>query len=143
MPGSNNWAVGGSRTAHGGAILADDMHLGLGVPGIWFRAQMTIGSGDKIRRVAGVTLPGVPSMVVGSNGDVAWGFTNSYGQWFDWVAVPKAKTSSTPVESPIASRRESIEVKSGDSVEIEVREAAFGPVLREDAANEYALAWSL
>ncbi|MBL8522612.1 MAG: penicillin acylase family protein [Betaproteobacteria bacterium] len=143
LPGSNNWAVGGSRTAHGAAILADDMHLGLGVPSIWFRTQLTIGSGAQTRRVAGVTLPGVPSMVVGSNGDVAWGFTNSYGQWFDWVTVPKAKTTSTPVASSIAVRRETIAVKGGDNVEIEVREAAFGPVLREDAANEYALAWSL
>jgi penicillin amidase len=138
--GSNNWAVGGARTAHGGATLADDMHLGLGVPGIWFRTQMTIGSGDKARRIAGVTLPGLPSIVVGSNGDVAWGFTNSYGQWFDWVAVPKAaKASGIEVKT----RREVIAVKGGENVELNVRETAFGPILREDAANEYALAWSL
>lgn len=143
LPGSNNWAVGGSRTAQGGAMLADDMHLGLGVPGIWFRAQITIGNAAEARRIAGVSLPGVPSMVVGSNGKVAWGFTNSYGQWFDWVAIPKTKTTSTPVESPIATRRETIAVKGGDSVEIDVREAAFGPVLHEEAGKDYVLAWSL
>ncbi len=139
-PGSNNWAVGGSRTAHGGAMLADDMHLGLGVPGIWFRAQMSIGSGDKVRRIAGVTLPGLPSMVVGSNGDVAWGFTNSYGQWFDWVAIPK-KTPSNGIE--VKTHREVITVKGGENVELSVRETAFGPILRDDAANEYALSWTL
>ncbi len=140
MPGSNNWAVGGTRTAHGGATLADDMHLGLGVPGIWFRAQMTIG-GDKPRRISGVTLPGLPSIVVGSNGDVAWGFTNSYGQWFDWVAIPKSGASAAAIE--VRTQREVIAVKGGDSVELNVRETAFGPVLREDTGHEYALSWVL
>lgn len=136
--GSNNWAVGGALTADGAAILADDMHLGLGVPNIWFRAQITVGEGAAMRRIVGVTLPGVPSVVVGSNGDVAWGFTNSYGQWFDWVALPK--TAST---TPIASHREIIVVKGAESSGIDVREAPWGPVLRSDTANDYALSWVL
>ena len=136
--GSNNWAVGGALTADGAAILADDMHLGLGVPNIWFRAQLVIGEGGKTRRIAGVTLPGVPSVVVGSNGNVAWGFTNSYGQWFDWVALPKLAN-----KAPITTHRESIAVKGNGNVDIEVREAPWGPILRADAANDYALAWTL
>jgi penicillin amidase len=143
LPGSNNWAVAGTRSTHGGAILADDMHLGLGVPSIWFRTQITIGNSSGARRVAGVSLPGVPSMVVGSNGDVAWGFTNSYGQWFDWVAIPKKLNAPTPSESPISLQRETIAVKGGENVELEVRETSFGPVLRDDASNEYALSWTL
>ena len=136
--GSNNWAVGGALTADGAAILADDMHLGLGVPNIWFRAQLVIGEGGKTRRIAGVTLPGVPSVVVGSNGNVAWGFTNSYGQWFDWVALQKSAN-----KTPITTHRESIAVKGNGNVDIEVREAPWGPILRADAANDYALAWTL
>ncbi len=136
--GSNNWAVGGALTADGSAILADDMHLGLGVPNIWFRAQLTIGEGAAVQRIAGVTLPGVPSVVVGTNGQVAWGFTNSYGQWFDWVALPK--TAST---TPITMHRETVVVKGADSIAMEVRDAPWGPVLRSDAANDYALGWVL
>ena len=71
-------------------MLANDMHLGLGVPSIWFRAQFEIGGGARRSAREGVTLPGVPAIVVGSNGHVAWGFTNSYGQWFDWIKVPRA-----------------------------------------------------
>ncbi len=79
--GSNNWALAGSKTLHGGAILANDMHLGHTVPNLWYRAVMTYGS----RRLVGVTLPGTPALVVGSNGDIAWGFTNTGGDWVDLV----------------------------------------------------------
>ena len=136
--GSNNWAVGGALTADGDAILANDMHLGLGVPNIWFRAQMVIGEGAGARRLAGVTLPGVPSVVVGSNGHVAWGFTNSYGQWFDWVALPKSGS-----KTPLTTYREIVVVKGGNSAEVEVREAPWGPVMRSDTVNDYALDWVL
>ena len=138
--GSNNWAVGGALTGHGGAMLANDMHLGLGVPNIWFRTQITIGTGADAQRLAGVTLPGLPALVVGSNGHIAWGFTNNYGQWFDWVALPKSAAGGGPA---IAAVRESITVKGGENVEIEVRESAYGPILRSDAATDYALSWVL
>lgn len=81
--GSNNWAVAGSRTADGRAIMANDMHLGLMIPPTWFHAQLEWGG----RRAAGVTLPGVPGIVAGSNGDVAWGFTNATADLEDWVIV--------------------------------------------------------
>ncbi|MEO8102572.1 MAG: penicillin acylase family protein [Betaproteobacteria bacterium] len=140
--GSNNWAVGGALTADGAAILADDMHLGLGVPNIWYRAQLLVGDGAAARRIAGVTLPGAPGVVVGSNGHVAWGFTNSYGQWFDWVALPKVGGAGAHA-TPLATHREIIAVKGGERVEIEIREAPWGPVLHSDAAYNYALSWSL
>lgn len=143
--GSNNWAIAASRSIDGGAILANDMHLGLGVPGIWFRAQLEIGVGEKKIRVSGVTLPGLPGTVVGSNGHIAWGFTNSYGQWFDWVAIPKPTKSNaqTPVTVPITTHTEIIRVKGSDDMQLTVREAPFGPILNEDAQNEYALSWTL
>jgi penicillin amidase len=87
--GSNNWAVSGLRTTDGRAILADDMHLGLSAPGIWFRAQMTFNQNGKPLRAVGMTLPGVPQITAGSNGHIAWGYTNNYGQFFDWVALPR------------------------------------------------------
>jgi penicillin amidase len=137
--GSNNWAVGGAITSHGGAILADDMHLGIGVPNIWFRAQLNIGEGAAARRIVGATLPGGPSMVVGSNGNIAWGFTNGYGQWFDWVAIAPGSELAASVKTI----RETITVKGAAPVQLDVRETQFGPILRTVDKIDYALAWTL
>ena len=85
--GSNNFAVSGALTRDGRAIVADDMHLGLRAPNIWFRARLRYAdaraAGGKVD-VSGFTLPGLPAVVVGSNGHVAWGFTNSYIDSADW-----------------------------------------------------------
>jgi penicillin amidase len=87
-PGSNNFAVAGPLTKDGRAIVANDMHLGLRAPDIWFRARLLYAdaraAGGKVD-VSGFTLPGVPGIIVGSNTHVAWGFTNSYGDWASWV----------------------------------------------------------
>jgi penicillin amidase len=87
VPGSNSFAVSGALTSHGRAIVADDMHLGLRAPNIWLRARLVHGAGDNRVDVQGVTLPGVPAVVVGSNGHIAWAFTNSYGDWLDFVRL--------------------------------------------------------
>ncbi len=137
--GSNNWAVGGALSSHGGAIVANDMHLGLGVPNIWFRAQLSIVEGTTKRRIVGATLPGVPSMVVGSNGDIAWGFTNSYGQWFDWVEI----APGTELAASVRTVREIINVKGASPIDLDVRETTFGPVLRTLGKTDYALSWTL
>ena len=139
LHGSNNWAVGRAATPDGRAILADDMHLGIGVPAIWLRTQITIAPpGAAKRRLVGVTLPGVQSLVVGSNGDVAWGFTNSYGQWFDIVA--HRQTAGTGQFNVI---NEEIRVKGGETITLVVREAPWGPVLASDKANDYSVWWTL
>jgi penicillin G amidase len=134
--GSNNWAVSGARSVSGHAMLANDMHLGLGVPSIWFRAQFEIGSGAQAVRAEGVTLPGVPALVAGSNGHVAWGFTNSYGQWFDWIKVP-----AHPEASQITRVGETIAVKGGADVKLDVTQFAGLPVVEKSSAQSYALHW--
>ena len=135
LVGSNNWAVSGARSVTGDAMLANDMHLGLGVPSIWFRAQFEIG-GDQPIRAEGVTLPGVPAMVAGSNGHVAWGFTNSYGQWFDWVKVP-----AHPDAAQLTHLTETIAVKGGADVKLDVTQFAGLPVVEKSGAQQYALHW--
>ncbi len=86
--GSNNWAVSGSHGRDGHAILASDMHLGLSVPTIWYRAVMKSPIADGVmRRLVGVTLPGSPLLIEGSNGSIAWGFTNSYGDFGDVIEL--------------------------------------------------------
>jgi len=71
--GSNDWVVSGSRTASGLPILANDMHLQLGVPSIWYQQQLTIPGS---LAVTGVMFPGVPGVIVGHNDRIAWGVTN-------------------------------------------------------------------
>ena len=85
-PGSNNWAIGGGHTASGRGLVASDMHLGLGVPNTWYRARLKV-QGLEARDLAGLTLPGSPVLVAGSNGRVAWALTNSYGDYSDLVRV--------------------------------------------------------
>jgi penicillin amidase len=131
--GSNNWAVTGARSVTGDAMLANDMHLGLGVPSTWFRAQFDIGDGPGAVHAQGVTLPGVPALVVGSNGHVAWGFTNSYGQWFDWVKVPPG--------AALTHLKETIAVKGGADVTLDIAQFAGLPVAETMGGQAYALHW--
>jgi penicillin G amidase len=83
--GSNNWVVAGTLTSTGAALVANDMHLGQRVPTIWYHARLKItgGAADSALDLNGLTLPGAPLLVAGSNGHIAWGFTNSYGDWLD------------------------------------------------------------
>ena len=144
--GSNNWAVAGRLTADGGAIVANDMHLGLSAPNIWYRASMHWRE-PRPRRLTGVTLPGVPSLVAGSNGDVAWGFTNSTGDWSDLVIVERDPANANRYRTPSGMRsietlHETIEVKGGASVPLEIRETIWGPIVDHDGnGRERAVVW--
>ena len=146
VPGSNNWAVAGAHTVHGGALLANDMHLGLSVPNTWYRASLvfpTTAGGE--RRVTGVMLPGAPFVVAGSNGRVAWGFTNSQGDWADLVVLEPDGTDDyrTPDGSlPFERTIETIRVRDGEDETLEVRSTVFGPVVDSDhLGRPRALAW--
>jgi len=135
--GSNNWAVSGSHTSHGQPIVADDMHLGLRVPNIWFRASMVLDrpSGEQ-RRVTGVSLPGTPLIVAGSNGRIAWGFTNSQGDWLDLVILepgPKEGTYLTPDgPRPLELVEERIVASDGTEEVMEIEGTVWGPVVKTD-----------
>ncbi|HJX28488.1 MAG TPA: penicillin acylase family protein [Thermoanaerobaculia bacterium] len=147
--GSNNWAVAGTHTADGRALLADDMHLGIRVPNTWYRASLVRpdGAGGEIR-ITGVTLPGTPAVAVGSNGHVAWGFTNSYGDFSDLIILEVDPKDPEVYRSPQGPRRftraeEVIEVKGGEPIRLEVRETIWGPVVDKDhLGRPRALAWT-
>lgn len=83
IPGSSAWVISGRLTASHRALLALDMHLPLSVPNTWYRAQLRFRTGSAIWSVYGITLPGFPGITAGSNGEIAWGFSNSQGQWAD------------------------------------------------------------
>lgn len=129
--GSNNWAVTGALTDSGSAMLANDMHLGLRVPIIWYRAQLNYTRNDQPVQVTGVSLPGLPGIVVGTNGHIAWGFTNANLDNVDWVKL-NADTPTLTVNSPIALPQGS------EPFSVEMSE--FGPV-REWKGERYALRW--
>jgi len=126
-PGSNNWAVAGIHTRSGAALIANDMHLDLGVPAVWYPARLRV-TGNPALDITGVSLPGTPAIAAGSNGLVAWGFTNSYG---DFADARWGKCSS----SDYLVRKEHIAVKGSDDVEVTYRDAGEGVVLD---GEEYA-----
>lgn len=115
--GSNNWAVAGRLTSTGAALIANDMHLRARVPTVWYRARMRIKGSATLPEVDlnGLTLPGAPLLVAGSNGHIAWGFTNSYGNWFHVEqAACTAVNSIQPEEIRVHGRPAiSLSVKSG------------------------------
>ena len=141
--GSNNWAVAAAHSASGAAIVANDMHLAIGVPIIWYRASMVLAN----QRITGLTLPGIPSLVVGSNGHVAWGFTNTGGDWSDLVRLepdPRDAAKYLTPDGPKAFEvyRETIAAKGGPAKEVDVRWTIWGPVVWKDArGREYAQRW--
>ena len=145
--GSNNWAVAGSRSRHGGAILANDMHLLISVPNTWYRASLVWPSGDGERRMTGVTLPGTPAVVAGSNGDVAWGFTNTYGDWLDLVVLEEVPGDPGAYRTPEGIARfdiweERIAVKGGEPQTLEVSTTIWGPEIdRDHRGRRRALRW--
>jgi penicillin amidase len=138
--GSNNWAVAGSHTASGAAIVANDMHLGINVPNIWYRASLVVPdtrSPGQTLQLTGVTLPGLPSVVVGSNGHVAWGFTNTGGDWSDLVIVDADPHAPGRYLTPRGSQAietftESIAVAGAAAVPLQVRWTEWGPILQKD-----------
>ena len=88
--GSNNWVISGRLTESGAPLVANDMHLDVRVPNTWYRAQLEWPDASRpgeTHRLVGVTLPGSPALVVGSNTFVAWGFTNTYADWSDYVLL--------------------------------------------------------
>jgi len=134
MGGSNQWAVTGSRTKDGKALLACDMHLELSVPNVWYRGSIYYAADNGCPiEVHGATLPGTPLMIVGSNRHIAWGFTNSY-----------IDTSDVVFSSNFATKRvtEWIHVKGCASIPFEVEYTPWGPVLEETYSNQTAaLLW--
>jgi penicillin amidase len=142
--GSNNWAVAGALTDSGRAIVANDMHLGITVPNVFYRARLIV-DGVMPRDLSGVTLPGVPLIIAGSNGKVAWGNTNSYGDWTDAVILRPGDAPDTYL-TPGGARKfttyvETIFVKGQGAEELLVRESIWGPVLEESTGPMIAVSW--
>ncbi len=149
-PGSNSFAVANTLTQNGAAMLANDMHLGLRVPNIWLRTRLRYpdpGAPHGQRDVNGVSLPGAPAIIIGSNGQVAWGFTNSYGDWADWVRVQLDPADSSRYKVPdgwakIETHEEHIKVRGELDTILKVEATRWGPIMGKDTdGTPLALAW--
>ncbi len=151
MVGSNNWAVGGRLTANGAALVANDMHLGLNVPSIWYRARLIVKpaatSAELPVDATGVTLPGTPFLVAGSNGKVAWGYTNSYIDTADAVVIDwvpgKPGHYRTPEGERVVERIEESLCVRADCSPLVVEETLWGPIVGKDAfGRTLAMRWT-
>ncbi len=148
-PGSNSFALAGGHTASGVPLVANDMHLDHRLPHAWYRAVLKWPGAEGIaHRLVGVTLPGVPILVAGSNGRVAWGFTNAYTDTADVVVVepdPIAQVfyRTAAGQKQMAERTEVIPVKGAPPVNFKVRLTEWGPVFGGDRdGNMLVLRWT-
>ncbi|HEX3575540.1 MAG TPA: penicillin acylase family protein [Rhodopila sp.] len=127
---SNEWAVDGRHTATGAPLLAGDPHLAFSFPGIWYLARIDMPG----RVLAGATAPGVPFLVLGHNGKIAWTFTTTGADVQDiFIETPAGvgqyQTPDGP--KPFTVREERIKVRGQDDVVLTVRETRHGPVISD------------
>ena len=147
LAASNNWVISGKLTADGKPILANDPHLTPTAPGIWYLTHISTPT----MRVSGVTLPGVPGIILGHNENIAWGATNVgpdvqdlYVETFNDKGEYKTPTGWTAA----VVRKEIINVRPNpldpktEPVAFDVTETRNGPVILEDGGKRYALKWT-
>jgi penicillin G amidase len=146
-PGSNNWVVSGQHTVTGKPLLSNDMHLDHQMPNLWFAAHLRTTNGNF--DVAGVTLPGVPFVIVGHNQRIGWGFTNVGPTVEDefieeFNAQGQYKTPAGWIDAQ--HRQETIHVKGKSDVTFDVVTTRHGPIITELLPGEtrkIALRWTL
>ena len=146
---SNNWVVSGKHTATGKPLLANDPHLSASAPSIWYMSHLSAPG----LRVAGVTIPGAPGIIIGHNERIAWGVTNLqadvqdlYIERFDKENPERYKTHAGWRKAEV--RREQIKVRRSmvdtatDTVEFKVTVTEHGPIIMDEGENHYALRWT-
>ena len=150
--GSNAWALSGEHTDSGKPLLANDPHLRLEVPSVWYLAHISTPEFE----VVGATLPGMPFPLLGRTRNLAWGFTNTGPDVQDLFIEridpeDPARYLAPEGSLPFEVRTETIEVSGGDPIELTVRETRHGPVVSDvleesgeflEAGHVLAFAWT-
>lgn len=149
--GSNNWVLSGTKTITGKPLLANDPHLGLSAPALWYFARLKAPGLD----VGGVTLPGLPAVVLGQNAQLAWGFTNTgpdvQDLYIEQVDPNNAQQYRTPSGmAAFETHEEIIKVKGQSDVKFMARATRHGPVISDagtmpdvtQARHVLALRWT-
>ncbi len=131
---SNEWVLAGSRTATGKPLLANDPHLSLDVPVLWYLASIVAPDLE----VTGVTAPGEPAVVLGHNKRIAWGFTTTSSDTMDlFIEKTNGDGYVTPDGTkPFTVRDEVIKVRGAPAVTLKVRSTRHGPVVTDILGDE-------
>lgn len=147
LAASNNWVISGKRTADGKPLLANDPHLLASAPGIWYLSHLSTPT----MRVAGVTFPGVPGIVLGHNDKIAWGATNVgpdvqdvYIETFNSEGkykTPEGWAAPNVRREEINVRRNPLKPETETEI-LEVTETRNGPIILEEKGNRYSLKWT-
>ncbi|MCK5869117.1 penicillin acylase [Methylococcaceae bacterium CS1] len=141
--GSNQWAT--NKTEDGRAIIANDMHLPLAVPNLWYQARLNYPGVS----LSGISLPGLPMMIAGSNQHVAWGFTDAKADVLDLVSLTINPDNKNQYQTPSGWKNfkmhsEVIQVKGEPDTRIEVRQTQWGPVSPKLLlGKQFAIQWTL
>ncbi len=148
--GSNSWAVNCRLSKSGGALVANDMHLALRLPNTWYRMRLVCqptGQASPTVDVTGVSLPGTPAIIVGSNRSIAWAFTNSMLDTTDLVKLEVRKGKPDAYRTPdgwkpFQEHREVLKIRGGQDKTLLVRSTIWGPVIaaQKDTVS-YAVHW--
>src|ERR1035438_2595547 len=140
-PGSNSWAIAGSHTAAGKALLSSDMHLEYSLPGIWYMTHLEAPG----LNAAGVALPGAPGIVVGHNQRIAWGITNLHFDVQDlYIEKLDDRTGRYVFRGQVEQargEREIIRVKGQPSVDMTIWVTRHGPIFLADGTQRLAPGW--
>jgi len=141
--GSNNWVVNGSHTQSGKPLLANDPHLGHGVPSVWYLVHLKAPG----LNVSGASLPGLPTVVIGHNARIAWGVTNTgpdvqdlYAESFNFRDPKSYLWNGQWVEA--MGREEVIKVHGGRDYTFTVKTTRHGPIIAHEGNRDLALRWT-
>jgi penicillin amidase len=142
--GSNNWVVSGSHTQSGKPLLANDPHLGHSIPSVWYMIHLKAPNLD----VTGVSLPGLPFVIIGHNQHIAWGATNTgpdvqdlYMESFNFRDPSKYLHNGQWVEAEV--REENVRIRNQRDYHFTVGVTRHGPVISHDGSRDLALQWTL
>ncbi len=141
--GSNDWVVSGAHTATGKPILANDTHLELSIPSIWYELHLTAPGWN----VEGFTLPGAPMIIIGHNDRIAWGFTNNgadvqdlYIETFNPALPDEYRVNGAWAKAQIFD--ETIHVKGQPDEHLQITVTRHGPVVHREGDKAYAMRWT-
>ena len=143
--GSNNWAVGPTKTASGSPILANDPHLNLTIPSVWYEVHLNAPGYNAY----GVSIAGIPGIIIGFNDQISWGLTNVGHDVKDYYAIEwmdeeKTKYLLDGEEQLVEIREEVIKVRNGKDIVLPIKETYFGPIYYEstnDSVPDLAMDW--
>ncbi len=152
LAASNNWVISGKRTADGKAMLANDPHLAPTAPGVWYLASLQ----SPTVHAAGVSVPGIPAIIIGHNENIAWGMTNVgpdvqdiYLETIEGdMTSGNAKVKTPTGLEPLKTRKEKINVRGNllkpdtSPVDLDVYVTRNGPIVMTEGGKSYSLKWT-